>query len=198
MVAQACLNVNYEFEGITITGVVGKPEIARSNRGNQLFFVNKRYIKDRILSNAIEKAFKGMIPIGKFGFVIINMEMSPNLVDVNVHPAKLEVRFQEEQKVFKAVYCAIQDTLLKAELIANTETQITGKFEKDKLEGEEMNEGEENKSTITGLFRKIAKNANSEYDENMTLIESIYRSKNGELEEKAKLSSDNDSNQEKM
>jgi len=153
----------------------GKPEIARSNRANQIFFVNKRYVKDRILTSGAEKAFKGMIPIGKFGFLILNLEMTPSLVDVNVHPAKLEVRFQEEQKVFKAVYYALQDTLLKAELIANSETPITGKFEKNNLEGEIMEE--EQKSTISGLFRKIAKNADEEYDEN-NLVESLYKSKN--------------------
>ncbi len=178
IVATACLNVNYEFEGIKITGAVGKPEIARSNRGNQLFFINKRYIRDRILTNSAEKAYKGMIPIGKFGFLILDLEMSPSLVDVNVHPAKLEVRFQEEQKVFKAVYYAIQDTLLKAELIANSETPITGKLEKDNLEGEDMEEDQ--KSTISGLFRKIAKNAD-DYD-TTNVIESIYRSKNGGLD----------------
>ncbi|MCI8519516.1 MAG: DNA mismatch repair protein MutL, partial [Clostridia bacterium] len=118
----------------------GKPEIARSNRANQIFFVNKRYVKDRMLTSGAEKAFKGMIPIGKFGFLILNLEMTPSLVDVNVHPAKLEVRFQEEQKVFKAVYYALQDTLLKSELIANSETPITGKFEKNNLEGEIMEE----------------------------------------------------------
>lgn len=184
-VAQACLNVNYEFEGITITGVVGKPEIARSNRANQLFFVNKRYIKDRILSNATEKAFKGMIPIGKFGFLVLDLEMSPNLVDVNVHPAKLEVRFQEEQKVFKAVYCAIQDTLLKAELIANSETQLTGKIERtnEAFIAEKPLEDEPEKTTLSGLFRKIAKGANSDKDfGSNNVIESIYRSKNGESE----------------
>lgn len=179
-VASACLNVNYTYEGITITGVVGKPEIARSNRGNQIFFVNKRYVKDRILSNATEKAFKGMIPIGKFGFLILNLEMQGSGVDVNVHPAKLEVRFVEEQKVFKAVYYAIQDTLLKAELIANSETQITGKLEKgSEQEENDKKEKEEEKNSISGLFRKIAKNANNEqeYDSN-NVIESIYRSKN--------------------
>ena len=58
-----------------ITGVVGKPEIARSNRGNQLFFVNKRYVKDKTLSAATEQGYKGLIPIGKFGFVVLNMEI---------------------------------------------------------------------------------------------------------------------------
>lgn len=171
----ACLNVNYEYEGIKISGVVGKPEIARSNRGNQIFFVNKRYVKDKILLNGAEKAFKGLIPIGKFGFLIINLEMPASSVDVNVHPAKLEVRFQEEQKVFKAVYHALQDTLLKAELIASSETPITGKLEKNNLEGEIMEE--EQKSSISGLFRKIAKNADADYESN-NLIESIYNSKN--------------------
>ena len=176
-VATACLNVNYTYEGMNIIGVVGKPEIARSNRGNQLFFVNKRYVKDRILSNATEKAFKGMIPIGKFGFVILNLEMAPNGVDVNVHPAKLEVRFEEEQKVFKAIYYAIQDTLLKAELIANSETQITGKLERGN-ENKEIDKEEENASSISGLFRKIAKSTS--HDKNLeqpTVIESIYNSK---------------------
>lgn len=174
-VATACLNVNYTYEGITVTGVVGKPEIARSNRSNQIFFVNQRYIKDRILSNAAEKAFKGMIPIGKFGFLILNLEMSPNLVDVNVHPAKLEVRFQEEQMVFKSVYYAIQDTLTKAELIANSETKITGKLEKT---SDEILEQSENANSLSGLFRRITKNADDdkEFGSN-NVIESIYKSK---------------------
>ena len=184
-VAQACLNIDYDYEGIHITGVVGKPEIARSNRGNQIFFVNKRYIKDRILSNATEKAFKGMIPIGKFGFVILNIELAANSVDVNVHPAKLEVRFQDEQTVFKAVYYAIQDTLLKSELVANSETPLTGKLDKklDKEQEEQLVEEEEPapKSAISGLFRKIVKNSNTNdkpEDEEETIIEKIYKNKN--------------------
>ena len=171
-IATACLNVNYSFEGITVTGVVGKPEIARSNRSNQMFFVNQRYIKDRILSNAAEKAFKGMIPIGKFGFIILNLEMEPNSVDVNVHPAKLEVRFQEEQKVFKAVYYAIQDVLSKAELIANSDTKITGRLERT-----DDDKDAESKNSLSDLFRKIAKSADKEEFENDNLIESIYKSK---------------------
>ena len=100
-ISNAVLEVDYKYEDIKINGVIGKPEIARSNRSNQLFFVNKRYIKDKILTSATEQAYKGLIPIGKFGFVVLNLEINPAKVDVNVHPAKLEVRFEEENKIFQ-------------------------------------------------------------------------------------------------
>ena len=120
-VAGALIETEYTYEDMHIYGVVGKPEIARSNRANQIFFVNKRFIKDKALTSAAEKAYKGMIPIGKFSFLVLNVDMNPSKVDVNVHPAKLEVRFEEESTVFKAVYHAIRDALLKAELVADTE-----------------------------------------------------------------------------
>ena len=123
-ISNSVMEVNYKYEDIKITGVVGKPEIARSNRSNQLFFVNKRYIKDKILTSATEQAYKGLIPIGKFGFVVLNLEINPAKVDVNVHPAKLEVRFEEENKIFQAIYHAIKDTLLKTELVANSEKKL--------------------------------------------------------------------------
>lgn len=123
-IANGIMEVSYNFEDIEISGVIGKPEIARSNRNNQLFFVNKRYIKDKTLTSATEQAYKGLIPIGKFGFVILNLKMNPAKVDVNVHPAKLEVRFQEENKVFQAVYHAIKDILLKSELVKDPVKEI--------------------------------------------------------------------------
>lgn len=119
-IAEQILNVDYEYDDIKITGAIGKPEIARSNRSNQIFFINKRYVRDRILQTATEQAFKGLIPIGRFAFLCLNIEMSPSQVDVNVHPAKLEVRFENEDKMFKAVYHAIKDTLLKGNMEANT------------------------------------------------------------------------------
>ena len=118
-IATGVLDIDYEYEDIKVTGVVGKPGIARSNRANQLFFVNKRYVKDKTLSSAVEQAFKGLLPLGKFGFVVINLEMNPKKLDVNVHPTKLEVRFEEENKVFKAVYHAIKESLLKGNIIEN-------------------------------------------------------------------------------
>ena len=120
-VAENILPVSYEYEYIKINGVIGNPSIARSNRSLQMFFVNERYIKDKTLSAAVEQGFKGMLPIGKFPFLVLNLEMDPNKVDVNVHPAKLEVRFEEESIAFKAMYHAIKDTLLKEELIPDKE-----------------------------------------------------------------------------
>ena len=119
-IAEQILNVDYQYDDIKITGVLGKPEIARSNRSHQIFFINERHVKDRILQSATEQAFKGLIPLGKFAFLSINIEMNPSEVDVNVHPAKLEVRFANEDKMFKAVYHAVKDTLLKGNMEANT------------------------------------------------------------------------------
>ena len=111
------------YEDIKVTGVIGKPEIARSNRSYQMFFVNKRFIKDKTLQASAEQAFNGLLPIGKFGFLVLNLEIDPKKIDVNVHPTKLEIRFQEEQKVFKAVYHAIREGLLKGDLVKNTEKE---------------------------------------------------------------------------
>ena len=115
-IATNLVEVSSEFEGIKVTGVAGKPEIARSNRTNQLFYVNGRFIKDKILSAAADEAYRTLVPNGKFGFCILNIKMSPEFVDVNVHPAKIEVRFSEEGKVFKAINFALKNALLKQDI----------------------------------------------------------------------------------
>ena len=143
-IAEKVLDIDYTYEDIHVKGVVGKPEISRSNRSNQLFFVNKRYIKDKGLTAAAEQAFKGLITIGKYGFLILNIEMDPSKVDVNVHPAKLEVRFEEEGKVFKAIYHAIHDALLRGDLVATPEKEYT----------EEKKEKSENIPQTSTLFAK--------------------------------------------
>ena len=114
-VANSIIDVDYELEDIHIYGVIGKPEIARSTRANQIFFVNKRYVKDKVLSSATERAYKDYIPSGKFAFAVLNIDMNPRKVDVNVHPAKLEVRFENENTIFKAVYNSIKEKLLSDE-----------------------------------------------------------------------------------
>ena len=165
-IAENLLDVNYEYEDIKVSGVVGKPIISRSNRANQMFFVNERYVKDKTLNSSAEQAFKGMITIGKFGFLILNIELNPRKVDVNVHPAKLEVRFEEEQKVFKAVYHSIKDTLLKNDLISNPENTD------EQTEEEEIKtETEEEK---TGLFQKILSKKEEQEETEPTIVEQLY------------------------
>lgn len=110
--AENIINVDYKYEDMSISGCIGKPSIAKTNRSSQLFFVNNRFIKDKTLSSAAEQAFKGMVSVGKYGFLILNIDIDPHKIDVNVHPAKLEIRFQEENKVFKLVYHAIKEALL--------------------------------------------------------------------------------------
>lgn len=114
-IANGVVDVDYTYEDMKVTGVIGKPSIAKSNRGSQLFFINNRFVKDKILTAAVDQAFRNVLPIGKFAFVILNIEMDSAKVDVNVHPAKLEVRFQDESSVFKAVYHAIKATIEKKE-----------------------------------------------------------------------------------
>ena len=191
-VANAILEVNYQYEDITVSGVIGKPEIARSNRSHQLFFVNKRYIKDKTLTAATEQAYKGLIPIGKFGFAVLNLDMIPSKVDVNVHPAKLEVRFQEENKVFQAVYHAIKETLLKGELVADPEKSLRDengekKIERTSASFEERlrNLRESKKENQGGLFgfrkqndKQIEKYTDEESKIKTNILEDVYNSKN--------------------
>ena len=193
-IANGIMEVNYKYEDLNIVGVIGKPEIARSNRSNQLFFVNKRYIKDKILTSATEQAYKGLIPIGKFGFVVLNIEMNPAKVDVNVHPAKLEVRFEEENKVFQAIYHAIKDTLLKSELVANTEKKMENDnpvfgTNRNLTFEERLKNIRENKKENTGglfSFRKNNEKQIEDYTDQESkiktnnILEDIYESKQKE------------------
>lgn len=120
-IANNIVEVEFGDDEYKISGLVGKPDIARSNRKNQIFFVNGRSIKDRLLYSAVEKAYKGMIPIGRFGFCILNIQIPPKDVDVNVHPAKLEVRFSYEQRVFKLIYETILKALNSTDLTSSTQ-----------------------------------------------------------------------------
>lgn len=111
------------FEDIKLCGVLGTADTARGNRANEIFFVNSRYIKNKTIASAVENAYQTIIPIGKFPFAIVNIELSPNLVDVNVHPTKTEVRFSDENIVYRAVYHVVKETLLKKDLVPGMEKE---------------------------------------------------------------------------
>lgn len=105
------IDVDYEYESMRVTGVIGQPCISRSTRSQQFTYINSRYIKDKIISSAIDRACLQKYAIGKFAFVVLNLDINPKHVDVNVHPSKLEVKFDDEGAVFEAVYHSIKNAL---------------------------------------------------------------------------------------
>lgn len=105
------LPVNYELNGIKVQGYVSKPINARPNRGMQNFFINGRYVKSRTAMAAIEEACKGSIMVGKYPACVLHLSLSYEIIDVNVHPSKIEVRFFNERPIFDAVYHSIKTCL---------------------------------------------------------------------------------------
>lgn len=164
-VAENLINVDYKYDDIEVQGVIGKPQISRTNRSNQLFFVNKRFVKDKTLSSATEQAFKGYTPIGKHGFLVLNIAMDPQKVDVNVHPAKLEVRFQEESKIFKAIYHAIRDSIVNDE-IANSAKNAVENNEEISLFNNTTSHAES--SPVSKNTSEFAKNSANSFEKNFS------------------------------
>ena len=116
-IAKALLDVSYENDFMKIEGFVGKPEISRGNRTFENYYINGRYVKNKIITKAIEDGYKGLVMQHKFPFVSLRIEMDGNDLDVNVHPAKREVRFARETEVYAAIYETVRKVLTHRELI---------------------------------------------------------------------------------
>ena len=160
------VKVNFEENGVKVTGIIGNTNIARDSRKDQIIFLNKRNIKSQILTNSADQAFKGSTGIGKYGFFILNMEMPANFYDINVHPTKMEVRFENENEIYKIFYHAIKSAILSKEFLGNSQTEdnndeyisneydfLTNHFVNDKKD-------ESKEDTKTNYFAKKAVNAN--------------------------------------
>ena len=111
------IEVNYSQDGIKVSGYCVKPLYSKANRTFQNFFVNNRYIKSQVCTTAVEEAYRGLIMTGKFPACVLKLEIPPDIVDVNVHPAKIEVRFSDDKPVYSCLYFAIKSALMKAGLI---------------------------------------------------------------------------------
>lgn len=116
-ITKALLEVKFENDFMKIEGFVGKPEISRGNRSFQNYYINGRYIKNKIITKAIEDGYKGFLMQHKFPFVSLHIEMTGNDLDVNVHPAKMEVRFARSLEVYDAIYDTVRRALTKREMI---------------------------------------------------------------------------------
>ena len=115
------IELDYSMDGLVMKGYLGKPVITRGNRNFENYFVNGRYVKNAMLSKAIEDAYKDFLMQHKFPFVVIHFQVDGEKIDVNVHPTKMEMRFQRRQDVYNIVYEGVHRTLLEPELIPQVE-----------------------------------------------------------------------------
>ena len=109
--AARLLDLSYADENMTVQGFLGQPELRRSNRNREIFFVNGRYIKSRVLSKALEDAYQGFLMLHQYPFCVLFLTFPPGALDVNVHPRKAEVRFSDDSAVYDGLYAAVRGRL---------------------------------------------------------------------------------------
>lgn len=116
-VKNAMIPASFENAGVKVTGMCGKASVARPNRNMENFFVNGRYVKSPMLARAVEEAYKNELMTGKFPTCVLNISLSPEQVDINIHPTKLEAKFADDKNVYHAVYWAVKNALYSAEYV---------------------------------------------------------------------------------
>ena len=158
------IEVDYEDEKIKISGYIGNNNIYRSNKNLQHIYINKRFVKSKVILDAINESYKSIIPINKFGVCFLNIKINPSEIDVNIHPTKLEVKFQDEKEVYIKIRDVIKNKLLNISLIGKYKSYDSSEnYVQNKL-----NQIEENKTEVQNI--NIAKNIeykvkeNNEYD----------------------------------
>lgn len=161
------IEVSYADERLEISGYVGKAEIARSSRRFQSFYINRRYIKSKTITSAIDAAYSTFLMKNKYAFAVLDIKINPAMVDVNVHPSKMEVKFSSEQDIYRAVYNGVNSALLAGssirslpsyEKIENATYNFYEKEKKDPVysqQGFEWVRGELEKK-VSGVINKSA------------------------------------------
>ena len=154
-VAANLIEIDYEKNGIHITGFLGKPIITRGNRNFENFFVNGRYVKSAMISKSVEDAYRDFVMQHKFPFAVLHFHLSGENVDINVHPTKMELRFSRQQEVYNTVFEAVHRTLLEPELIQKAEVPDPGspfllrpRRENEKVTTDELIKQEQSKETV--------------------------------------------------
>lgn len=132
------LEINYECPLFAVTGYIGKPIISRGNRTFENYYINGRFVKSRLIAAAIEQAYKSFMMQHRYPFTVLHIKIKPELIDVNVHPAKMEVRFQQENEIYELLAGAIENTLRGKEFIPDVSDD--GKAEKKVQEKQKLPE----------------------------------------------------------
>lgn len=154
------IEVDYEDEKIKISGYIGNNNIYRSNKNLQHIYINKRFVKSKVILDAINESYKSIIPINKFGVCFLNIKINPSEIDVNIHPTKLEVKFQDEKEVYIKIRDVIKNKLLNISLIGKYKSYDSSEnYVQNKL-----NQIEENKTEVQNI--NVAKNIEYKVKEN--------------------------------
>lgn len=131
--ANSLLKVNYSHNGVKISGYTVKPLMAKSKRSFQNFFINGRYVRSVTCMVSLEEAYKNQIMTGKFPACVLMVDIDPSLVDVNVHPAKAEVKFSDEKLIYDAVYFAVKNALMSEETPSELTEESAKHFSENQL-----------------------------------------------------------------
>lgn len=154
-------NVNYfdkEIDGVRVYGYIGNEEISRGSRSQQTIFINSRHINSRTITAAVERAYQSFITISKFPFFVLSIDLDPTKVDVNVHPQKAEVKFEDDKFIFSTVFDSIHKTLREVYkdnlgfLNENDERSIEDKYKSGILNKESLKENETTQNISQGVF----------------------------------------------
>lgn len=180
--AAGLLSVQNEQSGVKVTGFVSKPAYGHGNRRKQSFFVNRRPVSSRMLAAAVEQGYKNRMVQGRFPACVLHIELSPAVVDVNVHPAKSEVKFAFEREVFDAVYLAVCGALEQGDLRAEI-GRAAPKFEPD-IPGKQQEittaSGGALPKEVGDFYRRMQKDAEKELSPEKVL--EMYKKGAGEIE----------------
>ncbi len=149
--------LDYEDGGMRITGFVGTNALARKDRRQQVFFINGRYVRSKIISAALAEAYQNTMMVGKFPFAVIFIKVSGNFVDVNVHPTKIEVRFSDDKKVYSSVFWAVKNALSAKKYVP--EIDLSAKKEK---------------AEAMAVRKQIASNKNEAVQVDINLLKDTY------------------------
>lgn len=149
------LEISSENEFLKITGFIGKPVISRGNRNYETYFINGRYIKSSIISKGIENGYGNFLMQHKYPFTVLNIEIEPELLDVNVHPSKMEVRFGRQNEVFEFVMKSVNETISKKDIIPKVSFSTEREVKLDVEASRKKQLEELKKASIPEPFEKV-------------------------------------------
>ncbi|ETP73775.1 DNA mismatch repair protein MutL [Lachnospiraceae bacterium JC7] len=155
---------------VTVRGFIGKPVITRANRNFEIYFVNSRFVKNPMITKAIEDAYHAFLMQHKFPFAVLMIDVNPEIVDVNVHPQKLEVRFSDGMLVYNSIVDAVQTGLRETELVVNTDLETFGRDENTSRKADldphvEIEEKEKKLPHVEPFEQKRESITNRQYEE---------------------------------